>query len=195
MTFTYLIIALSVGLIFYSYKLFQEKNLLYKFLAVFCIVIYHLMMTVFFAQEITLKNVLLFGAIWVIPLFICMVILYLMRGIKSPFKTYSGAFFWFTLIIIYFTLFQSNLSEEWMVIWLNVGLFFFGTLFSCFSFNKYWNFIFVFPYIFVPLATFFATIKMEFLKGQTSMLQLSIIIGISLLGSVFFFKKKIYRKR
>lgn len=116
MTFTYLMISLSVTLIIYSLKFLKEKGLTFKFLAVICLVIYHLMMTVFFSQEITLKNVLLFGAIWVIPLFIGVMFLFFVQGIKAPFKTYSGSIFGLSSIIIYIMFFHSNLSDEWILI-------------------------------------------------------------------------------
>lgn len=146
MTFTYLMISLSVTLIIYSLKFLKEKGLTFKFLAVLCLVIFHLMMTVFFSQEITIINVLHFGAIWVIPLFIGVMILFFVQGIKSPFKTYSGSIFGLVSIIIYIMFFYPNLSEEWILIWLNVALFSIGTLFSRLPYNKYWN-LFLFSLI------------------------------------------------
>lgn len=190
-------ISLSVTLIIYSLKFLKEKGLTFKFLAVLCLVIFHLMMTVFFSQEITIINVLHFGAIWVIPLFIGVMILFFVQGIKSPFKTYSGSIFGLVSIIIYIMFFYPNLSEEWILIWLNVALFSIGTLFSRLPYNKYWNFIFVFPYTFFALAILISITKLEILKEQTVLIKALIIIGIPLIISIVLsypFRKKFKEK-
>ncbi|PFA67333.1 hypothetical protein CN378_10830 [Bacillus sp. AFS015802] len=192
-TFTYLMISLSVALIIYSLKFLKERGLTFKFLAVFCLAIFHLMMTMFFSQEVTVKNVLLFGAIWVIPLFIGVMSLFFVQGIKSPFKTYSGSILGIVSIIISIMLFNPNLPEEWILIWLNVFLFSFGSLFSRFSYNKYWNFVFVFPYISLAFAIIISITKLETFKEQTDLIKAIIMIGIPLIISIVlsnFFRKK-----
>ena len=193
MTFTYLMITLSVTLIIYSIKFLMEKRVINKFLTIICLVIFHLMMTVFFSQEINIRNVLYFGAIWVIPLYIGVMILFLVHGIRAPFKTYSGVFYGLSIIIFYRMFFHSNLSEEWILILGNVALFSVGALFSKFSYNKYWNFIFIFPYIFLILVIVLIFTILDFYKEQTGLIRAGIIIGFPLILSIilsYFFRKR-----
>jgi hypothetical protein len=90
-----------------------------------------------------------------------------------------------------------NLSEEWILIWLNVALFSIGTLFSRLSYNKYWNFIFIFPYIFLALAILIRIAKLQFLNKQTDLIKALIIIGIPLIISLvlsYFLRRKFKEK-
>lgn len=68
-------------------------------------------------------------------------------------------------------------------------------MFSRFSYNKYWNFIFIFPYIF--LAIIISIAKLEFFKEQTDLIKAIIIIGIPLIISIvlsYLFRKKFKEK-
>jgi hypothetical protein len=184
MTFTYLMISLSVSLIIYSLKIANEKENFYKVIAVFCIFFLHVSMTIFFSREITMKNLLIFSLIWVFPILIGMMILFFINGMRNSFKTISGGLLGVTIISMYIIL-QEKLSEEWSVILLNIALFTSGIILSYIKYGKYINFIFVLPYSFIlTLSIIGFTPLLDNFKDFSKLSRLLIAIIVSLIISI-----------
>jgi hypothetical protein len=185
MAFTWLMISLSVSLVIYALKVLRGEGVLNKLLALMCLIIFHVIMTVFFSQQINLTTIVHFGAIWIFPVFIGVIILFFIYGIRAPFKSFSGALFGISILSICVIFVPNNLSEEWILIWFNIALFTCGTVFYYLPYKKHLNFIFIFPYIFllVVAVVIGITPAVEYFKDQTNLIKSIIIIFIPLLVS------------
>src|SRR5690625_1941361 len=142
MGFTYLMISLSASLILYLLALIRGRKLAFIAIATLGLIFFHIIMSVFFTRELTLKNIIYFSGIWIIPIIIAGLIIFTVRGMRYPFKTYSGITFGLLFFSILMSVFKLNISEEWLIICIIILLFGFGILFSIIKYNKYWNFIF-----------------------------------------------------
>lgn len=152
LTFTYFMIALSVAFATYSINFFRESNRGVKFIVIFCFIIFHLLITAFFTESVTLNNLLYFSAIWILPLFISAMILLIIRGGIYPFKAFSGILYGVTLIIVYSTFVSNNLQKEIVVLWLYVSMFILSTVMTYVPYKKSVNFLFIYPYLFIILS-------------------------------------------
>lgn len=194
MTFTYLMLSLSLTLIIYAMKFLKQKGFMFKTLAFICLIIFHLLITAFFSQDINIKNFLYFAAIWIIPLLIAVMVLFLVQGTRVPFKTFSGALFGLSMLIGTILFFNSSISEEWKILLLNIAIFGFGAMFSKLAYNKFYNFIFIFPYIFLVLILIIRIFFMENFKEQSDVVKLILSILIPFIVSTlisFFLRKKL----
>jgi len=186
MAFTYLMISLSASLIIYLVSLFRGRKFAFFAMATLGLVFFHIIMSVFFTRELTLKNIVYFGGIWIMPFIIAGMIIFTIRGMRYPFKTYSGLASGLLVFAILMSKFQLNITEEWMVICLIIALFIFGILFSNIKYNKYWNFIFFYPYslVLAMLMISFANIVL-FIMG---LVIIALLISIAL---AYYFRGKL----
>ena len=186
MAFTYLMISLSASLIIYLVSLFRGRKFAFFAMATLGLVFFHIIMSVFFTRELTLKNIVYFGGIWIMPFIIAGMIIFTIRGMRYPFKTYSGLASGLLVFAILMSKFQLNITEEWMVICLIIALFIFGILFSNIKYNKYWNFIFFYPYslVLAMLMISFANIDL-FIMG---LVIIALLISIAL---AYYFRGKL----
>jgi hypothetical protein len=157
LTFTWLIITLSMSLIIYALRFAKEKRFINTLIVLCLLIIFHILMTVFFNQKISIKNIIFFGVIWFFPIYVALMIFFIVLGTRTPFKALAGSFFGLILLFIIVFLFNLNLNEDWMTILVNLMFFTGGIVFCFIPYKKYINFIFILPFIFfllIPLITF-----------------------------------------
>src|SRR5690625_1808544 len=82
MAFTYLMISLSASLIIYLVSLFRGRKFAFFAMATLGLVFFHIIMSVFFTRELTLKNIVYFGGIWIMPFIISGLSLFRLRVIR-----------------------------------------------------------------------------------------------------------------
>src|SRR5699024_11885192 len=70
MAFTYLMISLSASLIIYLVSLFRERKFAFFAIATLGLIFFHVIMSIFFTRELTLKNIIYFSGIWIMPIII-----------------------------------------------------------------------------------------------------------------------------
>ena len=176
MGFTYLMISLSASLILYLLALIRGRKLAFIAIATLGLIFFHIIMSVFFTRELTLKNIIYFSGIWIIPIIIAGLIIFTVRGMRYPFKTYSGITFGLLFFSILMSVFKLNISEEWLIICIIILLFGFGILFSIIKYNKYWNSIFFFPYTMLPIIVIMIFVNI----GLISSLVIAVILSMAL---------------
>lgn len=190
MTFTYLMISLSGTLIFYVGKIMVEKSAIFKSIACISLVVFHVIMTGFFTSEINLKNIVIFGAIWILPFYLILFILLMLQGARAPFKTISGILYGFLFMMILIPLFNYfGISRDWtLIVYYNI-VFIPGILLTKIRYNKYLNFIFVFPFILLIVGIIiFALMELSEYNKLQPALKITLIIGVAFLLSIFISK-------
>ncbi|MFJ7934389.1 hypothetical protein [Sporosarcina sp. NPDC096371] len=187
-TFTYLMIVLSVTLVTYLLSFLFKKGILFKIVALLFFLVFHFILTVYFTREIKFESILQFSAIWSVAGIIGGMILCFIRGIRAPGKTFTGALFGAVIIIIFGMFYPRGIAEEWLLIWVNVVIFGFGTLFSMVPFKKHLNFIFIFPYIFVLEIVIITLTSLKLLDFIQGIIVLLIPLLISIVLSYSFRK-------
>lgn len=149
LTMTWLIITLSSTLLIYSLKLIKEKGIFNKLFSMLSLVIFHIGMTVFFANKLSFMNTLKFSVIWIFPLFLILFLLFTIYAPTQPFKTLSGVLFGISLFIFLVLYVGNNTPKDLIVILFIFAVFIFGYLFTRIPNNGYIYFIFLFPYFFL----------------------------------------------
>ncbi|MEK3857294.1 hypothetical protein [Cytobacillus sp. FSL H8-0458] len=169
-TFTYLMIWLSVSLIMYILKLLFDGDKALKIIALISFAGLHLVITYFFSQEVNLNNFLSLLLIWILPAFLGFISLCIIKGSQSPFRTLSGGLFGIVIFSIIFVPFLNHkvfLPDELTIIFGLMMFFSFGLL----PYKKYFNFIFIFPYPFFLIA-----LPVSFTSAEAFFKDLPIII-------------------
>lgn len=111
---------------------------------------------------------------------------------RYSFKTYSGITFGLLAFSIAMSKFQLNLTKEWMVICFILGLFICGILSTILKYNKYWNFIFFFPYTLLFLIVIISFMNIDlFIKSLTILIIVVLLISIAL---AHYFRGKLQEK-
>jgi len=180
MGFTYLMISLSASLIIYLLALIRGRKLVLIAIATLGLIFFHITMSVFFTRDLTLNNIIYFSGIWVIPIIIAGLIIFTMRGMRYPFKTYSGITFGLLFFSILMSVFKLNFSEEWLIICIIILLFGFGILFSIIKYNKYWNFIFFFPYTMLLIIVIMSFVTIDIFIRNLMSLVIAVLLSIVL---------------
>src|SRR5699024_12593349 len=111
-----LISSVCVSLVCYLVFFCIRRNLSFFAMATLGLVFFHIIMLFFFTRELTLKNIVYFGGIWIMPFIIAGMIIFTIRGMRYPFKTYSGLASGLLVFAILISKFQLNITEELMVI-------------------------------------------------------------------------------
>lgn len=149
LTFTWLMIALSMSLIIYALRFAKEKRVINTLIVLLLLIIFHVLMTVFFNQKISIKNIIYFSVIWIFPIYAATMILFTILGARTPFKALAGSFSGVILFAVVDFLFNLNLNRDWMVILINLVFFGSGIGFCFIPYKKHLNFIFIMPFVFI----------------------------------------------
>ena len=148
---TWLMITLSVTLIINSIKAIIEKKFLSVITGILSLGLFHLFLTLFFTKDLNKITLLYLSGIWVLPLFIASLVIFSVYSGRSPMKTLSGLLF--GLSIFMFCIFSSTteISVDALAAALIIITFGFSAIFVLLPNNKHLNFIFIYPYVFIPL--------------------------------------------
>ncbi len=155
MTFTWLMLVLSVTLILYSFTLIKDKKLPSLMGGLFSIVILHVFMTGFFTKEIRGSTILYFSGIWILPVFIGIMVAFMILSGKYPFKSITGLLFGFSVSMLSVLFIPKGISEELIEVSLIIITFTFGMILGLIPFHRYTGFLFIFPYVFLAEVTIF----------------------------------------
>lgn len=112
LAFTWFILALSISLIMYALKFAMEKKLLNTFVVLLILTVFHVLMTMFFYQNINLKNNLYFLIVLIFPIILSLMILFPIIGSRTPLKSIAGGFSGVILFIFIVVFFSNNAKRE-----------------------------------------------------------------------------------
>lgn len=192
LSFTWLLISLSVSLILFLFKVVGDKGLSNILLASLGIFIFHIMLTYYFSDIITPNTVMAFSAIWILPIFIAILTLFTMLGIKSTLKTYAGALTGTNILILLIACeFFIGLREELSIVLFYMFFFITGIAFYFIPYGNKRNFIFISPYLsfFLLIIIIVITPLSEWFKGIGDTFKIIVIILPAVLLSFLLNKK------
>lgn len=180
--FTNLLLGLSITLIMYSVQIFLKNEFFAKVGILILIIVFHIILTAFFTDELTTNNILKFSVIWIFPLVSTVLILFFIRGVQNTFKISSGSLFGFLISVLIIALFEESISEftEGLILLL---IFLFGIVFTFLPFKRIWNVLFLFPFIYLTTILLSVLVDFSFYKSLPILTEASIMGIISLLVS------------
>lgn len=195
--FTYLLIGLSTTLIMYLIQIFLLKDIFSKIAVLALWISFHFILTAFFTKDFTTDNIIKFSIIWIFPLLSSILILFLVRGIKSIFKISAGSLFGFLTCLIFIIWFQDDVNGVYMEVLLLFLILIFGILFTFLPFKKLWNVLFVFPFALLIVLLVSSLVTFDYYQNSPAFLKLIIILLSSVLISwwVSTIPKKLFVNR
>lgn len=194
MTFTWLMLSLSISLFIFMSKIIIEKELQNILLVLISFITYHILLTVFFTQQVNdFLTILQFSVIWAIPLFILIMVFFAVSLYKVPLKSITGSLYGLIGIIILIKINHWNTADEWVMILVYSAFFAGGISFSYISYNKYSNVAFFFPYYFIILTLIYSLYPIKEFFNSLNIIGVVIVCPIAMIIS--YFTAKVFKKR